>query len=132
MTVPATVTDTMFTALDRHVERLDGDRWRTRDLRHTRMTMLALCGAGLLRERFHIGVFEYAVTEAGLREYCARNGHDFDTDRPAPDGCQRCDAVVCPHCDGVGDVDCYQGWCAACDYQVSHCICDGEGVVEVG
>lgn len=61
-----------------------------------------LVAAGLLERRPKYPTEMYGLTGAGRRKVCERTDHDFDKDKPTPDGCAMCDATACDRCLGFG------------------------------
>ena len=91
--------------------------WRT-------STDADLIRAGLLDLKRGSYPYQYGLTPDGRREACSRNGHEFNPNRPATDGCAMCDAVICSNCEGFGKITCppnYESDCANCN---------GAGIVE--
>ena len=87
---------------DEFVLRLGGDDDWDVSILALRHHYVALMDAGLLALRPNYALEMYGLTVTGRREVCSRDGHEFNLDRPAAEGCKMCDAVVCPDCYGFG------------------------------
>ncbi len=123
------ITPNQWAAFDEFVNAIGcEDRWRFPVTGKLPRTYRELCAAGLL-ERNHklAGPPRFGLTAAGRREACQRDGHhDFNAKRPAPDGCQMCDAVLCQQCEGFGSFSDPDG-----RYDDRDCInCGGAGLAE--
>ena len=98
------------------------DRWSIPASDRHVSTYSDLCAAGLLLRNPQLAARpEYCLTADGRREACARDGHEFNPNRPAADGCAMCDAVVCSSCEGFGEMKIDATDCENCN---------GTGVVE--
>ena len=116
------LTPNQWEAFDEFVNLIGAeDRWSFPAGDRRLSTYSDLCAAGLLERNQRLAAPLYGLTAAGRREACAREGHEFNPRRPAADGCAMCDAVICPNCEGFGEMQ-----IDATDCQ----DCNGAGIVE--